>query len=258
MNPSELLLQMGLAITAVVANALSAFAGGGAGLVQLPALILLGLPFAMALATHKIASVALGLGAAGRHWRSSTLNAPISGLILAAGLPGVWIGARMVLAVPDRIATAVLALLTLALGLYSMCRPQLGTLDQRRRLSVKVLVVGTTGLFGIGMLNGSLSSGSGLFVTLWLVRWFGLSYTKAVAHTLVLVGLCWNGTGALVLGINEEIRWGWLPALISGSLLGGFIGAHLSLSHGDRMVKRAFEILAALMGMSLLVRSCLI
>ena len=61
MNPSELLLQMGLAITAVVANALSAFAGGGAGLVQLPALILLGLPFAMALATHKIASVALGL-----------------------------------------------------------------------------------------------------------------------------------------------------------------------------------------------------
>ena len=70
--------------------------------------------------------------------------------------------------------------------------------------------------------------------------------------------MCWNGTGALVLGINEEIRWGWLPALISGSLLGGFIGAHLSLSHGDRMVKRAFEILAALMGMSLLVRSCLI
>ena len=258
MNPSELLLQVGLAITAVVANAMSALAGGGAGLVQLPALVLLGLPYAMALATHKIASVALGLGAAGRHWSSSTLNAPISGLILGAGLPGVWIGARMVLAVPDCVATAALALLTLALGIYSISRPQLGGSDQRRRLSRGVLVVGCMGLFGIGLLNGSLSSGTGLFVTLWLVRWFGLSYTQAVAHTLILVGLCWNGTGALVLGIQGEIRWGWLPALITGSLAGGFIGAHLSLSHGDRLVKRAFEILSSLMGLSLLIRSCFI
>ena len=51
---SELLLQFALGAIAVVANALSAFAGGGAGLIQLPALILLGLPFASALATHRI------------------------------------------------------------------------------------------------------------------------------------------------------------------------------------------------------------
>ncbi len=52
----EAVFQLGLGLIALVANALSAFAGGGAGLVQLPALILLGLPFAMALATHKLAS----------------------------------------------------------------------------------------------------------------------------------------------------------------------------------------------------------
>ena len=49
---TELLLQLALTAIAVVANALSTFAGGGAGLIQLPALILLGLPFASALATH--------------------------------------------------------------------------------------------------------------------------------------------------------------------------------------------------------------
>ena len=89
------------------------------------------------------------------------------------------------------------------------------------------------------------------------MRWFGLSYTQAVAHTLVLVGLCWNGTGALVLGMGGDIRWDWLPALITGSLLGGYIGAHLSISRGERRVKQAFETLAGLMGLSLLVRSCL-
>ncbi|MCB1819707.1 MAG: sulfite exporter TauE/SafE family protein, partial [Gammaproteobacteria bacterium] len=52
-----------LFLISLVANLFSAFAGGGAGLLQLPVLIFLGLPFGVALATHKIASVALGVGA---------------------------------------------------------------------------------------------------------------------------------------------------------------------------------------------------
>ena len=92
-------------------------------------------------------------------------------------------------------------------------------------------------------------------MTLWLVRWFGLSYSRAVAHTLILVGLGWNGSGALVLGFSGEIHWPWLPALIAGSLIGGYLGAYLSLVRGSRMVKRAFEALALLMGASLLIRA---
>ena len=76
-----------------------------------------------------------------------------------------------------------------------------------------------------------------------------------MAHTLILVGLCWNGTGAVVLGISGEIQWTWLPMLIAGSLLGGYIGAHLSISRGNRMVKSVFEWLALVMGTSLLIRS---
>ena len=252
---SELLLQLALAAIAVVANGLSAFAGGGAGLVQLPALILLGLPFASALATHKLASVALGVGAAGRHWRASSLDPHISLLVLLAGVPGVWIGASSVMALPDRIATAALGLLTLSLGLYSTRKPELGQTDRLVNHNRQQKLIGTAVIFVIGVLNGSLTSGSGLFVTLWLVRWFGLSYPRAVAHTLILVGLAWNGTGALVLGFSGEIRWDWVPALIAGSLIGGYLGAHLSLKKGSRLVKRAFECLALLMGLSLLIRS---
>ena len=252
---SELLLQFALGAIAVVANALSAFAGGGAGLIQLPALILLGLPFASALATHKLASVALGVGAAGRHWRASSLDHRLSLVILLAGLPGVWIGASSVMALPDRLATAALGLLTLSLGVYSARRPELGQSDRLVNHNGLQRCIGLAVLFAIGVLNGSLSSGSGLFVTLWLVRWFGLSYPRAVAHTLILVGMAWNGTGALVLGFSGEIRWDWVPALIVGSLIGGYIGAHLSLKKGGRLVKVAFESLALLMGLSLLIRS---
>ena len=45
----EVALQLALFAASLVANLLSALAGGGAGLVQLPILILLGLPFPLAL-----------------------------------------------------------------------------------------------------------------------------------------------------------------------------------------------------------------
>jgi uncharacterized membrane protein YfcA len=239
---------------ALLANLVSALAGGGAGLVQLPLLILLGLPFPFALATHKLASVALGVGATLRHARERSLNLRFAALVLISGLPGVWLGARLVLAVPPRLCTLLLGLLTIGLGLYS-CRPALGSEAVVRRHGPLRLLLGGLGLFVIGVLNGSLTSGTGLFVTLWLVRWFGLDYGRAVAYTLILVGLFWNGTGALTLGLQGQIAWRWLPALLLGSVLGGYLGAHLAIARGNRLVKRAFEVLALLMGVSLLVKT---
>ena len=103
------------------------------------------------------------------------------------------------------------------------------------------LWLGGLGLFSIGVLNGSLTSGTGLFVTLWLVRWFGADYRQAVAYTLVLVGVFWNGSGAIALGILGEVQWSWLPALLAGSLLGGFAGSRILEVHGQRMIDGRFE-----------------
>ncbi len=53
---------------------LNFLSGGGAGLIQLPALLFFGLPFSKALATHKVASVALGIGASVPHLKRSRLQ----------------------------------------------------------------------------------------------------------------------------------------------------------------------------------------
>ena len=51
-------------------NTFSAISGGGAGLLQLPALILSGVPYYQALASHKLATVALGIGGSLRNYKS--------------------------------------------------------------------------------------------------------------------------------------------------------------------------------------------
>ena len=243
--------QLLLFVISFVANLFSAFAGGGAGLIQLPALIFLGLPFSIALATHKVASVALGVGATLRHLREDALERRFALLILVTGLPGVVLGATIILTVPDRAAEIALGVLTIGLGLYSIFNHNLGlSVEERNRHGTGRLLGGGV-LFGIGILNGSLTSGTGLFVTLWLVRWFGLDYRRAVAYTLILVGMFWNGSGAVTLGILGEIEWGWLPVLLAGSLLGGYAGAHLAILKGNRWIKRVYEVITILVGVTL-------
>ncbi len=244
--------QLALFVIAVVANAFSAFAGGGAGLIQLPVLIFLGLPFGIALATHKVASVFLGLGATLRNLREHALERRFALFILATGLPGVVVGANIILNVPDRAAEIALGLLTLGLGVYSWLKPQLGQTLAPAHRDRRGLLIGGGVLFTIGALNGSLTSGTGLFVTLWLVRWFGLDYKTAVIYTLILVGLFWNGTGAITLGLLGDIAWSWLPALILGSLLGGYLGAHMAIAKGNRWIKRIYELITVTIGLKLI------
>lgn len=247
--------QILLFIISLIANLLSALAGGGAGLLQLPALLFLGLPFGVALATHKVASVFLGLGATARHWRTSTLDWRFALFILATGVPGVILGASFILQVDDRLAQLALGVLTLGLGIYSWLKPQLGQVETIQNRSTQGYVIGGLVIMSIGALNGSLTSGTGLFVTLWLVRWFGLDYKTAVTYTLILVGIFWNGSGAITLGLLSEIQWNWLPALILGSLLGGYLGAHLAIVKGNKLVKRAFETLTVLVGLALIMQA---
>lgn len=118
--------QLLLFVIALGSNTLSAMAGGGAGLLQLPALIFLGLPFATALATHKVATVALGIGATFSHLRAGALNRRLSLWLFVWGVPGVVLGARAVVAIDPTVAKVALGLLTIALGFYSWRRPQLG------------------------------------------------------------------------------------------------------------------------------------
>ncbi|WP_413767915.1 TSUP family transporter, partial [Vibrio vulnificus] len=110
------------------------------------------------------------------------------------------------------IAEILLGTMILALGIYSRFKKQLGQHEQPRNRHLQGWLFGGIGLTLIGVINGSLTAGSGLLVTLFLVRWFGYDYKQAVALTLICVGLFWNGTGGIaVVQAGAPVHWPWLP-----------------------------------------------
>lgn len=245
--------QIILFFISTVANIFSAFAGGGAGLIQLPVLIFMGLPFSVALASHKVATVFLGVGATIRNVKEGHTSWAFNGFMLAAGIPGVILGAYFIVGIEDRLAEMALGILTLSLGFYSIFKPELGLADKPKNRHTAGWVLGGIGLFFIGFANGALSAGTGLFATMWLVKYFGLNYKLAVGHTLISVGLFWNFSGAVTMGLIAEIQWDWLPALILGSLVGGYLGAHFALKAGSKWIKRAYEVVTIIVGMKLML-----
>ena len=246
-----------LVLVSIVSNFISALAGGGAGLLQLPALLFIGLPFSKALATHKVASVAMGLGASIPHIKSSTLQKKYVFLILISGIPGVLIGAYMASILPNNFSSILLGFLTLSLCFYSITNNNLGNIQTISSIGNLRFLFGSVGLFIIGFLNGYLSSGTGLFVTIWLITIFNLTFSVAVAYTLIFVGIFWNGIGALSLGLSGNIVWSYIPILIICSLLGGYFGAYFSIIKGSKFIKIVFEIVSLSVGISLLIKALL-
>ena len=254
---NDIFSQIILGIISFFSNFISALSGGGAGLIQLPALLFLGLPFSKALATHKVASVALGLGASIPHLKRSSLKINYAFLILISGIPGVLLGTYTSSILPSSFSTTLLGLLTLFLGFYSIKQKNFGSSNQKLSINKLRILIGSFGLFIIGFLNGYLSSGTGLFVTIWMIILFDLSFSVAVAYTLIFVGIFWNGIGAFSLGMTGNIIWDYIPVLILGSLLGGYLGAKFSIIKGTKFIKVVFELVSFSVGISLLLKGFL-
>ena len=88
-----------------------------------------------------------------------------------------------------------------------------------------------------------------------MIKIFNLSFSVSVAYTLILVGIFWNGIGALSLGLTGNIIWSYIPVLILGSLIGGYLGAYFSIIKGSKFVKVIFEIISFSVGISLLLKA---
>ena len=236
-------------------NTFSAISGGGAGLLQLPALMLSGVPYYQALASHKLATVALGLGGSLRNYKSLGNDIHIAFQILIFGLPGVIFGASMVEFISEKYLYLFLGIISIFLAFYSFFKSDLGLSSEKNKLNLLHKTRFYIFIFLIGVLNGSISSGTGLLVTILLIKTFGIDFLRAISLTFFTVGIFWNFTGAFFLSKIGTVPSNILVLLIIGSLIGGYLGAHLSNLRGNILIKKTFTTVCLFVGISLFVKS---
>ena len=222
-----------LAATGFVAGALNVVAGGGSFL-TLPVLIFLGLPAVEANATNRVAVLTQNVGAVWSFQRYRVLEWHRTADMIIPALAGSALGTWAALGVGDRGFRRILAVLMLAVTLWTLLDPRtrgLSSADGPR--------LGPAGLraafFVVGLYGGFVQAGIG-FLILAVTTQAGLDLVRGNALKVLVVLLLTALSLAIFAGAGT-VRW--LPGLVlgAGSLLGGLLGARLTVKKGHEWIR---------------------
>jgi len=230
-TPAELAL---VVLAALAAGIVDAVAGGG-GLVTLPALVAVGLPLHAAIATNKGQAVFGAASSFATYARGGAVDRDRIPAGLTFGFVGSMLGAALLLAVrPGPLRPAVIALLVFA-GAAVVLRGRVAPL--RRRPSRPQLLLAAFAL-GLGAYDGFFGPGMGSLLIVGFVLLFGDTLTRASGNAKV-VNFASNLAAFGLFAWKGVIVWRLALPMAGANMAGAFVGAHLALSRGDRLVRIA-------------------
>lgn len=222
-----------LAAAAFCAGVVDAIAGGG-GLVTVPALLAVGLPVPIALATNKGQASFGAISSLTSFWMRDGVDRRRAPLAFVAGFVGSLVGARVLLLVkPEPLKPIVLVLLLMAAGIMAYPRkPTSGTARPWAMLALAPLS------FILGFYDGFFGPGVGSMLIVAFVLVFGDTLTRASGNAKV-VNLASNLAALLLFSIKGAVLWSVAAPMAIANAAGAFVGARLAIKGGDRLVRRA-------------------
>ena len=241
-------------IASFIACFFSSLAGGGAGLILLPILLLLGLPFVNALACHKLAVGFIGIGSGYRYMKDDLVDWKIFWWTGAAGVPFVILGTLFSSSISGELMKPILGGIILAMVVISYFK-KTGYLEHNPpNLSPKAWIIATLMIMPMAFYSGWVSAGSGIFTTYLYLLYFRYDQLHATAMTLSANGIFWNAIGALSHIFLGHIIWSLAPGLVAGALLGSYCGASLGIKKGNQFLRFMFLSAASVTGILLILK----
>jgi uncharacterized membrane protein YfcA len=232
-------------VAAFAAGLVDAMAGGG-GLIQLPALLATwpAAPLANLLGTNKLAGLC-GTLTAGLHYAA---RIPVPWAVVGPGLLiaalSAWGGAWTVTRVSPGLLRPLVPILLTAALLYTLLRPDAGTVHEPRPLDGRTRARGALGIALVGFYDGFFGPGTGSFLMLLFIRVFGFDFLHAAASARLL-NVATNAAALAWFGARAEILVALGLAMAVCNVAGAQLGARLALRHGTRFVRAAFVIVVA-------------
>jgi uncharacterized membrane protein YfcA len=233
-HPSALVLAL-LVASAFVAGVVDAIAGGG-GLITLPALLGAGLPAHLALGTNKGQSIFGSSTASLAYFRRGALDLRRALVTFPFALCGSAIGAVAANWLsPQALRPVVLVLLPCAAVTLLVRKPDRTGAEKPSRS--RALVLSAMLAFVVGGYDGFFGPGTGTFLILGFVVLLHEPLVAATADAKV-ANFGSNCAAVAVFAMNGHILWRVALPMAGAQLTGAWVGAHVAVRGGDRLIKR--------------------
>jgi uncharacterized protein len=228
---------------AAVSGWIDAVAGSG-GLLQLPALLLLGgaTPVPSLLGTNKLPATIAKVFAALTYARRHPIDRVIAtrgGLAAAAGAAG---GALFALSVSTAFLRPIILIVLVAVAALILARPGFGTASIAPRQPTQsatnhsVMILALLGAAVLGFYDGVVGPGTGTFLIILFTRLLDLEFVQ-VLSTVTWINVGTNLGALVVFAALGHVLWILGLGMALCSVAGAVIGARMTLRHGSKFVR---------------------
>lgn len=210
-----------LFVIGVIATTIGTLAGGG-GLINLPAMLVLGIPVHSAIAANKVSNTFSSFSSYFHLFREKKITFRESFWVVPVSLIGGVSGGF----IASKISSENMYVVAICLLIFAFIASILGkgnfSGDERLKVSGKSVA----GLYGIGIYDGLFGPGQGTLM-FYLMGHLNIAYIRAVGYVrLATFSSCF---GAAITYISTgNVIWPVTIALMLGSLTGAQIGVRMA------------------------------
>jgi uncharacterized membrane protein YfcA len=219
----------------VLAGFLNVMAGGGS-LVTMPVMIFMGLPGPVANGTNRIAILAQNVTAVATFFRRGFAEFRLSLSLAACAVPGAIGGALIGVHLEGEWFNRLLALVMVAVMLIMHFDRNRGPGDPNSEPTRQQLVRGHLLMVAVGFWGGFIQIGVGFIIMPVLSRVMGLDLVRTNMHKVFIIAV-YTAVALAIFASQVELLWAVGAALALGNSIGGYLGAHFTVSKGERLIK---------------------
>jgi uncharacterized membrane protein YfcA len=242
-------LLLALFVIAIIAGWVDSIGGGG-GLICIPSLLWAGFTPLETLATNKLQASFGSSTAAINYTRHGLVDVKGQKLAIALTFLGAVCGTLLVQQIDSSVLKKAIPVLLILFSLYFLFSPKISDADKHRVISPTTFAM-TVG-FGAGFYDGFFGPGTGTFFMMGYVALLGYGVPKATGNTKLL-NFTSNIASLLFFALSGHIVW--LAGLVMGvgQMIGSYIGSHMAVKHGTRLIRPVLVTVSLLVSLKLLL-----
>ena len=222
-----------LFLVGVIAGWIDAIAGGG-GLITVPALILAGAPPAAAIATNKL-QASVGTFTSSLYFlRQGAISLRENRLPMLTVCLGSILGGFALTQANATFLNYLVPVLLIIIGTYFLFFAK--NLDESREPRLTSKRFNATAAPALGFYDGFFGPGTGSLMATSFVTLRGFAIRDATAHAK-LFNFVSNFSALVYFVFFGQIFWLAGTAMVGGQILGSYLGAHIALKAGAKIIR---------------------
>jgi uncharacterized membrane protein YfcA len=242
-----------LALIGCLTGFINVMAGGGS-LLTMPVMVLMGMPGPVANGTNRVAILAQNITAVTGFFRQGFSDFKLSLSLSLCALPGALIGAYCGTKLQGLWFNRVLAgVMITVMVLMSVKKHRPGSVTTtgppgQNRLIAAHILMAVAGFYG-----GFIQAGVGFILMAILHRVLGLDLVRVNMHKVFIVGT-YTIFALAVFAVRGNVAWIPGISLAAGNAVGGWVGSHIAVKKGERLIRIVFNTALMILAIKLLLK----